>query len=330
VFGWNGDEVRGAPLVDVIVPPGYREDYVGGVEHFLATGDDSHLPHRFELQARRRDGGEIPVELSLWPVRIGDRFELNLFLDDISDRKTAEQRLWRYAAQLERSNRDLDQFTAVVSHDLKSPLTVISGYADLLAATAGEALDDRSRQMLDQIRQASDRMGALMDNLLSYARLGADDAPMRPVDTAAALDAARANVEDVIGSTGATIEAGDLPVVIGDEVQVIQVFQNLLTNALKYSVADRRPEIEVTAVRRDGAWEIAVEDNGVGVAPEHRDTIFEMFHRADPSGPAGAGVGLAVCKRIAERHGGGIWVEPRPGGGSRFVITLPATDLPPG
>jgi signal transduction histidine kinase len=231
--------------------------------------------------------------------------------------------LERQRAELARSNAELEQFASIVSHDLRSPLQVISGYVELLAIRYRGRLDDRADEIIDRTLKGVGRFDALISDLLSYARLDGEEQPHGPVDLEFAADTALADLRATLDQAGATVTRDALPTVQGNEVQVEQVFRNLIGNAVKFKGIDP-PRVHVSASTEAGMVTVSIKDNGCGIAPRHQERIFKMFQR----GPGvdqvpGTGIGLAIVKKIVERHGGRIWVESEPGRGSTFSFTLP-------
>ncbi|SDQ68795.1 ATP-binding protein [Quadrisphaera sp. DSM 44207] len=232
-------------------------------------------------------------------------------------------------AELERSNGELEHFAAVASHDLRAPLTVVDGYVELVAEVYGERLDQRARDWLATARGGAARMAALIDALLGYAAAGAEEVACTPVDVGGVLELVRLDLLADLEAAGASLEAGPLPVLAGDAVQLRQLLQNLVANAVKFRRPDRPPRVRCWAEPGDGGWTIAVADDGRGIPQEHRAAVFGMFERAGgPGAAAGHGIGLATCQRVVHRHGGRIWAEETPGGGATIRFTLPGSALP--
>jgi signal transduction histidine kinase len=235
------------------------------------------------------------------------------------------ERLEREVTELSRSNTDLERFAHVISHDLQEPLRSVAGFADLLARRHEAKLDEPGREALHFIRSGCDRMGTMLDGILDYSRVASASLERVPVALDAVMADVRADLASAIERRRATVEVEPLPTVAGDRVQLTQLLQNLVANALKFSGADP-PCVTVGGDVGEDGWTLFVRDHGIGVAPRDAERIFEMFARAAPSledGRGGSGIGLAVCRRIAERHGGRLWVEPTPGGGSTFRFMLP-------
>jgi PAS domain S-box-containing protein len=248
-------------------------------------------------------------------------------------RKRAEQalaatagELRRRATELERSNAELEQFAYVASHDLSEPLRMVAGFVQLLADRYQGRLDSDADEFIGYTIDGVRRMQSLIDDLLAFSRVGRS-VHDQPVELDDVLEDARAALGAVIAERGAKIEAEPLPAVIGDARELRQVMQNLLSNALKFVDADRAPQIAVSATRQGEMWEVSIRDNGIGVSPQHAERIFKMFQRLHGRDSyEGTGIGLAICKKIVERHGGSIEVEPGEDGGSVFRFTAPAAE----
>ena len=230
--------------------------------------------------------------------------------------------------ELARSNEELERFAFLASHDLQQPLRTVSGFLELLMRQQGEQLDDRGRQYVDMALRGTRQMSALITDLLTYSRVSREDRPLEPVALDEAWDAAVGQLQAMIEESGAEVTRGPLPVVESDQGQMTQLFANLISNAVRYR-GDAAPTVRADAERVNGGWEVAVQDNGIGIAPRDQAMIFEMFRRLHADDEIeGTGVGLALVKRIAERSGGDIAVESEPGHGARFVLTLPAKEAP--
>jgi len=241
-------------------------------------------------------------------------------LEETLARANAELR--QRTADLERVNADLEQFAYAAAHDLKEPLRAISGFASLLARRYGGRLDDTADDYLVHLVEGVGRMRELIEDLLAYARVDTGEQRLEPVNTAKVAKQAISNLRVLIGEAGATVTQAELPVVTGDRGLLTQLFQNLVANAVKFH-AHQPPVVHLSAERRDDAWCFAVADNGIGMDPAQAERIFEMFQRLRGRGEyVGTGIGLATCKRVVERHGGRIWVDPTQGGGSTFRFTI--------
>jgi signal transduction histidine kinase len=247
---------------------------------------------------------------------------LNMDLEVRVAERTAE--LAERAQDLERSNQELQQFAYVASHDLQEPLRTISSFTQLLAKRYREKLDDKAREFIDFAVDGCRRMQDQINDLLTFSRVGTHGKPLLPVNSEVALDRVLKTFKVAIDESNAVITHDKLPVVLADEIQLCQLFQNLIGNALKFRAA-HAPRIHVSAEADPAGWKISVRDNGIGIASEHRDRVFVIFQRLHTKREfPGTGIGLAICKKIAERHGGRIWFEPSSGGGTTFCFTIHA------
>lgn len=248
-------------------------------------------------------------------------------LTDVTERKAAEDALRRTLDELTRSNGELERFAYIASHDLQEPVRTMVAYSQLTRRRYGDLLDDDGRQFLDFIEKGALRMRELVRGLLAYSRLNGTPVADAQCPARDALDMALENLSDALRETGAVVEVDTLPTVTADRLELSQVFQNLIGNALKFRRPGHPPRIDVSArpARRGGHWTITVRDDGIGIAPEYQDDVFILFKRLHgPDTADGSGVGLAICQRIVERHGGRIWVASKAGEGSAFHFTLPA------
>jgi len=224
--------------------------------------------------------------------------------------------------ELARSNKDLEQFAYVASHDLQEPLRAVSGFVVLLQQRYQGKLDEKADGYIANAVDGAARMQSLIGDLLAYSRVGTRGGTLAPTAAQDSFDNARRNLAASIRDAGAVITSDPMPIVPGDALQLTQLFQNLIGNAVKFR-GDRRPEIHVGARREQDQWLFWVRDNGIGVAPEYADRIFLIFQRLHTRKKyAGTGIGLAICKKIVERHGGKIWVESQPDEGATFYFTI--------
>ena len=324
LFGYTPDELVGQ-TIEILVPARFRPHHPAYRAGFLHDPARRPMGAGRDLFAVRKDGVEVPVEIGLTPVRTAEGLFTMATVTDITARKHDEEQLKRTADELARSNQDLERFAYVASHDLQEPLRMITGHLDIVALHLKDRLDADTRQSMLYATQGAKRMQALIRDLLAFSRAGRAVQELAPTDMNMALAAARQNLKASIDEAGAAIESQPLPTLLADKMQMVQLLQNLLGNAIKYRSDDRPPRIRVTVIRQGAEWLLAVSDNGIGIAPEHWGRIFMVFQRVHARADMpGTGIGLAICKRIVEYHLGRIWVESVPGEGSTFFFTLPA------
>jgi PAS domain S-box-containing protein len=292
-----------------------------------------------ETALRRVDGTEIPVSQVVLAHKneAGDVDFLATIIRDISDRKRAEEQLRRTAARLARSNTELEQFAYISSHDLQEPLRKVQQFGDLLVSSAGEALDEQCRLYVHRMQDAACRMQALINDLLTFSRVHSQAKPFVEVDLARVAEEVVADLEARIQSTGGHVQIGPLPRLYSEPTQMRQLLQNLISNALKFHRPDVPPVVVVGSrivnngaeasldhSRSDLLCEITVQDNGIGFDEKYLDRIFQPFERLHGRGAyEGTGMGLAICRKIVERHWGTITARSTPGKGSTFIVALP-------
>jgi PAS domain S-box-containing protein len=321
--GYDPQKMEGRLLQD-IVPPAvfdrlageYRAALAGETRSFDLDSHDGTATYWVQIAPLRDDLGHIIGGMAL--------------SRDITARRAAEVGLEDRARELERSNAELEQFAYIASHDLSEPLRMVSSYLQLLRRRYAGRLDSDADEFIDFAVDGAARMRDLIDDLLTYSRAGRGDAPLVAVDTCAVVERVAEGLHAVADAREADVRIGDLPVVQGDEHQLGQLFQNLIGNAVKFVPEDRTPVVEVSAKRDGDRWCFAIADNGIGLEPAHAERIFRMFQRLHTrESYPGTGIGLAIAKKVVERHGGTIWAEPRPEGGSLFRFTLPVAEGKP-
>jgi PAS domain S-box-containing protein len=336
LFGYSRQEILGRP-VERLVPDTFR------ARHESHRGVYSHDPRirsmgeGLELYALRRDNTQFPVEISLSPVATDQGLLVMAAIRDISERKAVELKIRRMnvelerrvrerTGELERSNEALKQFAYAASHDLQEPLRTMGNYAELLSRRYRGRLDADADVFLGFVVEGAEWMHQLLQGLLEYSRVESRPAANVPTSMDRALEQALSNLRAAIADTGARVASESLPTAPADDVQMVQLFQNLIGNAIKFRREGIAPDVRVDASEKDGEFVFAVRDNGIGLDPRHAERIFAIFQRLHRRQEyPGTGVGLAICKKIVERHGGRIWVESDPGSGSTFFFTLPQT-----
>jgi signal transduction histidine kinase len=249
-------------------------------------------------------------------------------LDELRASQALNNQLNRQTEELGRSNRDLEQFAYVASHDLQEPLRKVSGFCELLRTRYRGQLDDRADQYIDFAVDGARRMSQLISDLLSFSRVGRTAAPRQQLDGAALVEQALRNLESQIEESGAEVTYDPLPAIRGESALLVTVFQNLIGNAIKFR-GDEPPRVHVAAVRKDELWEFRVSDNGIGIDPSYAEKVFVIFQRLHPKEQyPGTGIGLALCRKIVEYHGGSIWLDRESADGAEVCFTLPAPDQP--
>ena len=324
LFGYPRAELLGQ-VVDMLLPERFRRAHVRDRAEYTNEPRTRPMGVGLELFGRRKDGSEFPVEISLSPMHSSAGLLVISTVRDITGRKQAEERLKAIAADLARSNAELEQFAYVASHDLQEPLRMVASYTQLLARRYEGKLDQDADEFIGFAVDGARRMQELINDLLTYSRAGTRPLQREPVDTSRVVDQIVADLAASIADTGAQVTRGQLPTVLGDATQLRQVFQNLIANGLKFHRPGVPPEVHVSATRDANTWTFGVKDNGIGIEPQYMERIFALFQRLHTRADyPGTGIGLAICKKIVERHGGRIWVESEPVHGTTFWFTLPA------
>ena len=278
-----------------------------------------------EIQPEGEEGKGPQVELSVSQLRDkqGNLAGFISIARDATIRKRMEQKLKDTMDDLKRSNRDLEQFAYVASHDLQEPLRMVSSYTQLLSRRYKGKLAEDADEFIEYAVDGANRMQGMIQALLAFSRVGTRGNPFEPTEGEMILEKALTNLKAAIADSGAEITHDPMPTISVDSIQIIQLLQNLIGNALKFR-GDKPPKIHVGVEEREEDWLLSVSDNGIGIDPEYKERIFVIFQRLHGKGEyPGTGIGLAVCKRIVERHGGRIWVESEPGQGSTFLFTIP-------
>jgi light-regulated signal transduction histidine kinase (bacteriophytochrome) len=272
---------------------------------------------------RLKDGRVVDVEADAHALHFRGRRAVLGVIQDITERKRAEEKLKLTLADLERSNKELEQFAYVASHDLQEPLRMVSSYTQLLARRYQGQLDAKANEFIAYAVDGANRMQGLINDLLAYSRVGTRVKGIEPTDCTAVLEQALANLKAAMEKSGAVVTHDPLPTVMADNLQLVQLLQNLIGNAIKFHV-EEPPRIHVSAEQKGNEWVFSVRDNGIGIDLQYAERIFVIFQRLHTREEyPGTGIGLAICKKIVERRGGRIWVESQAGIGSTFYFTIP-------
>jgi PAS domain S-box-containing protein len=322
-FGFRRAELVGQP-VTIIMPDALAAQMIAAI---LASSESEPGPPQpgagIELVGRHKDGSDFPIEVMLSPLDSAEGILATVAIRDISARKAAEAHLLHTVAELNRSNQELAQFAYLASHDLQEPLRMVASYTQLLARRYKGRLDSDADEFITFAVDGANRMQRLIQDLLMYSRVGTKGTELVDTSSDEALQQAIDNLQGAIGDSGAVVSHDVMPQVLADQGQLVQLFQNLVGNAIKYQSAGV-PRVHVSSARSgDTKWMFAVTDNGIGIEARYFEKIFGMFqrlHRREEFD--GTGIGLAICRKIVERHGGSISVDSQLGAGSTFRFTL--------
>ena len=335
-FGYSRNELIGQQ-VKTIIPHGFAERLIADATRSRVEALAQQIGMGIELSGLRKDGSEFPIEIMLSPLENVDGILVTAAIRNISLRKKSEQdnaELERRVEErtqelavanqvLEQSNLELEQFAYIASHDLQSPLRSIAGFVQLLKLEYEGKFDEQADDWIRRTVLAVGRMQTLIRDLLSYSRVEAHSGILTTIPFREIVSDALALLESSIHDSGGQVTWDPLPDIVGDHSQLVQLIQNLISNGLTYR-STKPPHIHISAERGEKAWTFSVHDNGIGIDPKYREQIFEIYKRLhDQTDYPGTGIGLAVCRRVVNRHGGKIWVESEPGHGSTFRFTIP-------
>ncbi|MCC7551913.1 MAG: PAS domain-containing protein, partial [Methanobacterium sp.] len=326
IFGIEKDSEISYDLFLNVVHPNDRGIVNNAFEKSLHTVNELKL----EIRLLWPDGSLHWAYLlgTVYPDSEGNPKEMMGIVIDISDRKSIEAELRKTLKQLKRSNAELEQFAYVASHDLQEPLRMITSFLQLLQRRYENQLDSDADEFIHFAVDGATRMQELINDLLTYSRVGRKTGKIEDVDSEALIEQILFDSKVLIEETNTSITYNDLPLIRADYTQMAQVFQNLIGNAIKYQ-ENAYPEIHITAKKNGKDWIFKVEDNGIGIDPKHGERVFRIFQRLHGRDEyEGTGIGLAIVKRIIEQHGGMIWYESAPGKGSKFYFTIPQGDDP--
>jgi PAS domain S-box-containing protein len=321
-FGYRRDELIGQKVKNII-PEGFAERLIADGLRSAEDALAQQIGTGIELTGRRKDGSDFPIELMLSPLASTEGILVTAAIRNISVRKKAEAHLLQKMEELNRSNEELGQFAYIASHDLQEPLRMVASYTQLLSRRYKGKLDSNAEEYIAFAVDGASRMQRLIQDLLAFSRIGTKGKDPLDISSEEALQQALKNLRGAIEESGALVTHDPLPTVMADETELIQLFQNLVGNAIKYQNPGV-PRVHIAAAKNGSKkWMFSVQDNGLGIDPQYFERIFGMFQRLHKREEfAGTGVGLAICKKIVERHGGNISVESQPGHGSTFRFAL--------
>jgi PAS domain S-box-containing protein len=325
-FGYSRDELVGQPVKNII-PEGFAERLIADALRSVEDALAQQIGTGIELNGRRKDGREFPIEIMLSPLESVDGILVTAAIRDITKRKRAEAHLVEKIEELKRSNEELGQFAYIASHDLQEPLRMVASYTQLLSKRYKGKLDSDADEFIAFAVDGASRMQRLIQDLLIYSRVGTKGKELLDTSSEVALQHALLNLRGAIEESGVLATHDVLPTVMADEIQLVQLFQNLIGNAIKYR-GSKDPRVHISAAKSSRQkWIFSVQDNGIGIESQYFEKIFGMFqrlHRREDF--AGTGIGLAICKKIVERHGGRISVESQLGQGSTFRFALAGSE----
>jgi len=325
-FGYYRDELVGQKVTNII-PEGFAERLIADALRSAEDALAQQIGTGIELTGRRKDGSGFPIEIMLSPLESAEGVLVTAAIRDITKRKKAEANLLQKVEELNRSNQELEQFAYIASHDLQEPLRMVASYTQLLSRRYKGQLGSDADEFIAFAVDGASRMQRLIQDLLAYSRAGTKAKLLFDTSSEEALQQALVNLRGAIEESHAVVTHDPLPTVLADEMQLVQLFQNLVGNAVKYQNPGI-PRIHISAARNGGnKWRFSIKDNGLGIDSQYFDKIFGMFQRLHKREEfAGTGVGLAICKKIVERHGGSISVESQPGHGSTFHFALEGSE----
>ena len=328
-FGYHRNELVGQKVRNII-PEGFAERLVADALRSAEAALAQQIGTGIELSGRRKDGTEFPIEIMLSPLEGAEGILVTAAIRDISRRKAAEAQLLQKVEELKRSNEELGQFAYIASHDLQEPLRMVASYTQLLSRRYKGKLDSDADEFIAFAVDGASRMQRLIQDLLTFSRVGTKGKDLVETASERSLEQALVNLRGAIEESGALVTHDPLPAVLADEAQLVQLFQNLVGNAIKYQ-GPGVPRVHISAARNgDRRWVFSVRDNGLGIDPQYFERIFGMFQRLHKREEfAGTGIGLAICKKIAERHGSSITVQSQPGQGSTFLFSLSGSEIEP-
>jgi two-component system sensor kinase FixL len=324
IFGWTAEEVKGLELGETIIPPQHRKSHYEGLKRYLTTGELRVLNKTIEITALNKNKEEFFIALTISRATSKGQTAFIAFIRDIRHEKKMQEELRMQKQKLEQSNEELGQYASLASHDLKEPLRKILIFSDRVLNLPSSEIDQASRESLNKIHSAAERMSALITGISRFKNISLNEEELTKVDVQTVIENVKWDLDLMVKEKDATIVVEEIPSVNAVPIHVHQLIQNLISNSIKYSKPDEPPFITITGKPGiNGFVEISVEDNGIGFDNKYAGKAFQAFQRLHGSKYEGTGIGLSIAKKIVEIYGGSIWVDSEPGKGSTFTFTLP-------
>ncbi len=328
LFSYSREELIGQPL-EMLIPERFRQGHVGFVSGYLKQPNRRRMGEGIPgatLYGLKKDGSEIPLDVGLGYIKDNNGIVVLAVIQDISDRKIAEDKLEQERIALKKSNLELDSFVYTASHDLKAPLRGIHSFSKFLEEDYAHVLDEEGKNYLSRIRNGADRMTKLIDDLLSLSRISRQKNPFNNTPVEEMLQSVMERIEyDLEASEAELVIQKPMPVIFCDKIKMVEVFLNLMNNAIKFSKKNEKPRVEVGCLERGGCYQFYVKDNGIGIDPQYHKKIFGIFQRLHTREEyEGTGAGLNIVQRVIEDHKGHIWIDSRLGDGATFYFSIPA------
>ncbi|MFZ4435745.1 MAG: PAS domain S-box protein [Flavobacterium psychrophilum] len=323
IFGWKADEVIGSNIAEVIIPSGMKSSHQSGMDRFMSTGISTILNQVLELTAINKAGLEFPVELTVVPINDNiNSIAFCAYIRDISVRKNKEKQIFNQNKKLKVQNKQLEQFTYIASHDLQEPLLTLTSFSELLLEEHSEQLNDEGKLFVEFINKSAMRMRALVSGLMDYARIGKRE-KVEEIDCNVLLENVIKDLSTKIALNKATITVDPLPTIQGYSTYMRLLFQNIISNAIKFNNPGVDPTVHIQFSELEEEWLFTVTDNGIGIGKKHQEEIFTIFKRLNHQEQyEGHGIGLSHCKKIVDLHEGDLWVDSQVGQGSAFSFTI--------
>ncbi len=320
MLGYSEKELKGMDIIELL--PKDQMDY--GFSESRSSVDSNIIKN---IPFAKKDGTIIYTDANEITLSMEGRTYNVGFFRDVTEKKLAEEKLEQTMRRLSQSNSELEQFAYVASHDLQEPLRMITSYLQLIAHRYKDKLDKNADEFIYYATDGAYRMQKMINDLLTYSRISTKEKECKPINCKTVFEQALCNLQETIKDRNVEITHDSLPEIFADDIQISRLLQNLISNAIKYNV-NKKPEIHVSAEKKNSKWIFSVKDNGIGIGSEHKDKIFKIFQRLHTKDQyTGTGIGLAVCRKIVEQYGGSIWVESKLGRGSIFYFTLPLNEI---